>query len=76
MKVFSVSNSSSTAGVTAGFDLEMLYIARKLKLKVSEVPVSWEHKGSVRVNTVKDSWQGLVGLLQVRKNALLGKYKI
>ena len=76
MKVFSATTGSSSAGVTAGFDLEMLYIARKLKLRVAEVPVTWEHKGSIRVNPIKDSWQGLVGLLQVRKNALLRKYKI
>ena len=74
MKVFG-EKTSKDAGVTAGFDLEMLYLARKRKLKVAEVPVEWEHKGSVRVNPLKDSYQGLRDLLKVRINALKGVYK-
>ncbi|QQS38665.1 glycosyltransferase [Candidatus Woesebacteria bacterium] len=64
------------AAVTAGFDLEILYIARKLNLKVEEVPVVWQHKGSKRVSAVKDSWQGLTDLVKVRLNALQGKYNV
>lgn len=67
--------SSKDAGVTAGFDLEMLYLARKNGLKVAEVPVVWEHKGSVRVNPIRDSYQGLRDLLRVRINAIRGIYK-
>ena len=76
MKIFSEKNSDISAGVTAGFDLEMLYLARKMSLKVAEVPVKWHHKGSVRVNPIKDSWQGLRDLVKVRINALTGKYKL
>lgn len=70
------SEGKSSTGVTAGFDLELLYIARKLNLKVAEVPVYWEHVGSVRVNPLKDSWLGFKNLLQVRYNALLGLYRV
>lgn len=76
MKVFSENNQTSGASVTAGFDLEILYIARKLKLRVAEVPVDWHHKEGTKVNPIKDSWEGLKGLLMVRLNALTGKYKI
>ncbi len=75
MKVFSEDAKVEGAAVTAGFDLELLYIARKLKLKVAEVPVVWHHKGTERVSAVKDSWQGLRDMMRVRINALLGKYK-
>ena len=75
MKVFNEKAKAEGAAVTAGFDLELLYIARKLKLKVAEVPVVWHHKGTERVSAVKDSWQGLRDMTQVRINALLGKYK-
>jgi glycosyltransferase involved in cell wall biosynthesis len=75
MKVFGEKAKVEGAAVTAGFDLELLYIARKLKLKVVEVPVVWHHKGTERVSVVKDSWQGLRDMMQVRMNALLGKYK-
>ncbi len=76
MKIFSEEMKIKGASVTAGFDLELLYIAKKLKLKVAEVPVEWHHKESERVNPIKDSWQGFRDLMKVRINALLGKYKV
>lgn len=76
LKVFKDQQVVKGAAVTAGFDLEILYIARKLGLKVSEAPVVWHHKGTVRVNPVKDSIAGLRDLLKVRWNAILGKYKV
>ncbi len=79
MLVYTKEQSIKGSAVTAGFDLEVLYVARKLGFKVAEVPVNWHDagdRGGHGVNPLKDSWQGLIGLLQVRKNALLGKYKI
>ena len=76
MRVFKEGSVSRGASVTAGFDLEVLYIARKLKLRVAEVPVVWHHRESKRVNPVKDSLEGLRDLLRVRINALMGRYKI
>ena len=64
------------ASVSAGFDLEVLYIARKLGYKVAEVPVEWHHKETERINPIKDSYEGLRDLLKVRINALQGKYKV
>ncbi|WP_162909543.1 glycosyltransferase [Aggregatilinea lenta] len=64
------------AAVTAGFDLEVLYIARKLSLKMAEVPVEWHHQGTRRVHPIKDSWQGLLDLLRVRINAFAGRYSV
>lgn len=75
MKIFNETDITVGASVTAGFDLEILYIARKLKLKVAEVPVDWHHKEGTKVNPIKDSWEGLRGLFMVRINSLLGKYK-
>jgi hypothetical protein len=76
MKVFKEGEGVKGAAVTAGFDLEVLYIARKLGYKVAEVPVVWQHKGTVRVSPIKDSWMGLKDLLKVRINALMGKYRV
>lgn len=75
MKVYTENAETKGAAVNAGFDLEVLYIARKLKLKVVEVPVAWHHSETKRVNPIKDSLEGLKGLLQVRLNAILGRYK-
>lgn len=77
MKIFNDKMRTKGAAVTAGFDLEILYIARKLNLKVAEVQVVWHEKGIRReVSPLRDSWQGFRDLLKVRWNAISGKYKI
>lgn len=76
MKVFSEKASIQGASVSAGFDLEILYIARKLGFRVAEVPVTWHHQVGTKVNPIKDSWEGFRDLIRVRINALLGRYKV
>lgn len=74
MKVFE-DKKVEGAAVTAGFDLEFLYIARKLGMKVAEVPVGWRHVGTERVSAVRDSIQAIMDMLRLRVNALKGMYK-
>ena len=79
MQVFRDGQASKGSAVTAGFDLEVLYIARKLGYKVAEVQVEWSdsgERGKHGVNPIKDSWEGLRDLIRVRVNAVLGKYKV
>jgi dolichyl-phosphate beta-glucosyltransferase len=76
LQIFNETQAQAGASVSAGFDLEILYVARKLKLKVAEVPVVWHHKEGTKVNPIKDSWEGFRDLIKVRINALQGKYKI
>lgn len=76
MKIFSEETRTHGASVAAGFDLEILYVARKLKLKVAEVPIEWHHQEGTRVNPIKDSWEGLRDLMRVRINAFLGRYNL
>lgn len=76
MKVFSKKSKARGAAVSAGFDLEVLYLARKLGFRVAEVPVRWFHKETERINPIKDSFEGLRDLIKVRINALEGKYKV
>lgn len=77
MRVFSKKKRAKGASVTAGFDLEMLYIARKLGLKIAEVKVDWYEYGERKgVSPIKDSWEGFRDLMRVRINAFTGKYKV
>lgn len=76
MKIFSEETRTHGASVAAGFDLEILYVARKLKLKVAEVPIEWHHREGTKVNPIKDSWEGLRDLMRVRINAFLGRYNL
>ena len=76
LEIFTEESKEIGASVTAGFDLEILYIARKLGLKVAEVAVEWHHQEGTKVNPLKDSWEGFRDLMKVRINSLTGKYKI
>jgi glycosyltransferase involved in cell wall biosynthesis len=77
LQIYSKNAGSKMGSVTAGFDLEVLYIARKLGLKIAEVPVEWYEYGQRKeVNPIADSIEGLKGLLMVRLNSLMGKYKV
>ena len=37
-----------------GFDPEILFLARKFRFKVQEVPVAWGHSGGTRINPLID----------------------
>lgn len=56
------------------FDVEQLFIARKLGMKIKEVPVKWIDKAGSKVDTVKDSLRMLRDLIRIRFNSLKGLY--
>ena len=58
-----------------GFDVEMLFVARKLKLAIQPVPVQMiEHRHRSRVRLIVDSFKMFANLFMVRWNDLQGKY--
>jgi len=65
----------SGSSVSAGFDVELLYLAQKLGYKIKEVPVNWLYVETRRVNPVKDSIEGFFDLLRIKLNDLRGVYK-
>jgi len=60
--------------VTAGFDTEILYLAKKLKFQIKEIPVNWHYVETRRVNPLKDSWYGFWDLVKISINNLRGLY--
>jgi glycosyltransferase involved in cell wall biosynthesis len=64
----------SGSSVSAGFDVELLYLAQQMGYSIKEVPVSWLYVETRRVNPISDSVRGLLDLLRIKRNALLGKY--
>ena len=64
----------SGSSVTAGFDVELLFLAQKMGFKIKEVPVSWLYVETRRVNPAKDSIDGLLDLVRIKRNSLKGKY--
>ena len=57
-----------------GFDPELLYLARRKKLRVTEVPVEWSHQEGTRISPLRDGLRMFTEALKVRWNALIGKY--
>lgn len=68
-------NFVSGSSVSAGFDVELLYLTQKMGYKIKEVPVDWLYVETRRVNPLHDSIQGLFELLVIKANDLRGKYK-
>ncbi len=60
--------------VTSGFDVEMLYVARRLGYKIREVPVAWNYQETRRVSLAKDAWRGVRDLVRIRLASLRGEY--
>ncbi len=58
-----------------GFDPELLFLARKFKLKTVEVPVEWAHDHRSKINPLRDGIRMGLDVLEVRWNDLLGRYK-
>lgn len=57
-----------------GFDVEVLYLARRLGYRVAEVPVHWEHVSGSKVRPLLDSFRMFGDVLLVRRNAILRRY--
>ena len=66
----SIKNSS----VTAGFDIELLYIGKKLGYQTKEVPVDWLYVETRRVSPIRDSIDGFLDLIKIRSNITKGAY--
>jgi len=58
-----------------GFDVEILFIARLRKLRISEVPVRWFQSEGTRLQWFTPLML-IVELLRIRRNSLLGRYQV
>jgi len=57
-----------------GFDPEILFIARKLKYEIREVPVTWGHDERSRISYLKDGMKMLEDMARIRTNSIAGRY--
>lgn len=74
LKVYAKSREIKGSMVSAGFDVELLYLAKKRGYPVKEVPVIWNYVETRRVSPIKDSWDGFLDLIKIKINDLKGKY--
>ena len=57
------------------FDVELLFLARKLGLRTVEVPIDWHHSPESKVRLVRDATYMARDILRVRRDCLLGRYR-
>lgn len=76
MKINKLHNFSRVSGssVSAGFDVELLYIAQKMGCKIKEVPVDWLYVETRRVSPVKDSIAGIADLIKIKIKDIRREY--
>lgn len=58
------------------FDVEILFIARRLGHKIVEVPIPWYYNAESKINIFKDSLRMGMDLLKIRINDWRGVYHI
>jgi glycosyltransferase involved in cell wall biosynthesis len=58
------------------FDAEVLFLAHRLHLRVEELPVVWHDDAFTKVRLSRDIVGSLGGLVAVRVNHLLGRYRL
>ena len=56
------------------FDVEALYIARRMGYEIIEVPIPWYYDAHSKIRVGRDAWQMGTDLLKIRWNTLWGKY--
>jgi len=66
LQVFRNGKTIHGSSVSAGFDLEFLFVARKLRYTTTEVPVIWRHVETKNVNFFKDSVETLYDMMLIR----------
>ena len=57
-----------------GFDVEILFLAQRLGMRIKEVPIDWYYHEGSKVKPIRDSFLMLKDLLSVRWNSIKGTY--
>lgn len=57
-----------------GFDVEVLFVARKRGYRIVEIPVEWTHVPGSKVAPLTDAVRMFVDVLRVRINDIRGRY--
>lgn len=75
LKVFHNGKTAKGSSVSAGFDLEFLFLAKKMGYKIKEVSVIWRHVETKNVNFIKDTIETLKDIARIKYFDLTGKYE-
>lgn len=56
------------------FDIELLYLARRKKLRIREVPIRWYFDPDSKVSALRDALRMIADIFRIHLNALRGRY--
>lgn len=56
------------------FDIEILFIARRLGLQIHELPIPWHFAPDSKIRPIKDATIMMADILRIRRNAGAGRY--
>lgn len=74
--VFKKAHMVEGSSVSAGFDLEFLFLATKFGYSITEIPVAWKHVETKNVNFIADSIETLQDILRMKYYDITGAYKV
>ena len=76
LQIYNPANANHVLGplVTSGFDVEFLFVAKRLGYLIREEKVVWNYNQTRRVNLGKEMWRGGLDLLKILLFDLMGKY--
>lgn len=56
------------------FDIELLYLARRKKLRIREIPIHWYFDAGSKVNAIRDALRMISDIFRIHINAIRGIY--
>lgn len=56
------------------FDIELLYLARRKKMRIREIPIQWYFDADSKVNAVRDALRMISDIFRIHLNAMRGVY--
>ncbi len=74
LQVFRQKNDVTGSSVSAGFDLEFLFLGQKMGYTIKEVPVIWRHVETKNVTFMKSSFEGLQEIFSIKWYDVTKKY--
>ena len=58
------------------FDIEILYLARRKKIPIRDVPIQWYFDAESKVSAVRDALRMIGDIFRIHLNALRGRYDL
>ena len=58
------------------FDIELLYLARRKRLRIKEIPIHWYFDPDSKVSAVRDALRMIGDIFQIHLNSARGRYDL